>query len=57
MEVDLLVAVAAAAAQRISLGMSQTIVFSIQREVQLRFLGPDDIAEVKRLCMEWFPIE
>ncbi|KAK3728538.1 hypothetical protein QZH41_011626 [Actinostola sp. cb2023] len=26
-------------------------------DVQLRFLCPDDVAEVKRLCREWFPIE
>lgn len=25
--------------------------------VQLRFLGPEDAAEVKRLCTDWFPIE
>ncbi|KAJ8319338.1 hypothetical protein KUTeg_004429 [Tegillarca granosa] len=37
--------------------MSQALSFSVQREVQLRFLCPDDIQEVKRLCTEWFPIE
>ena len=26
-------------------------------EVQLRFLNPGDLCEVKRLCREWFPIE
>ena len=26
-------------------------------ELQLRFLSPDDLPEVKRLCKEWFPIE
>ena len=26
-------------------------------ELQLRFLNPSDIVEVKRLCKEWFPIE
>lgn len=31
--------------------------FNVQREVQLRFLNPSDIPEVKRLCAEWFPIE
>lgn len=25
--------------------------------VQLRFLGPEDVDDVKRLCREWFPIE
>ena len=35
--------------------MSQ--VLCIQREIQLRFLCPDDISEVKKLCTDWFPIE
>lgn len=26
-------------------------------EVQLRFLNPGDLCEVKRLCKEWFPID
>ena len=26
-------------------------------ELQLRFLNPGDLPEVKRLCKEWFPIE
>lgn len=26
-------------------------------EMQLRFLNPSDLPEVKRLCREWFPIE
>lgn len=26
-------------------------------EVQLRFLCPDDLDEVRALCEEWFPIE
>lgn len=26
-------------------------------EVQLRFLNPGDLFEVKQLCKEWFPIE
>jgi hypothetical protein len=26
-------------------------------EVQLRFLNPGDLCEVKQLCKEWFPIE
>ncbi|XP_013069605.1 N-alpha-acetyltransferase 60-like [Biomphalaria glabrata] len=30
---------------------------SVQQEVQLRFLGPSDVTEVKKLCREWFPIE
>ncbi|RUS79863.1 hypothetical protein EGW08_012389 [Elysia chlorotica] len=29
----------------------------IQQEVQLRFLSPSDIEEVKTLCRDWFPIE
>ena len=37
--------------------MSQTVSFSIQPEVQLRFLNPNDIDEVKTLCQDWFPIE
>ncbi|XP_052815392.1 N-alpha-acetyltransferase 60-like [Mya arenaria] len=37
--------------------MTEVPSFSIQREVQLRFLSPEDIPEVKRLCTEWFPIE
>lgn len=37
--------------------MSEAQSFSIQREVQLRFLSPADIPEVKKLCTEWFPIE
>ncbi|XP_012943964.1 N-alpha-acetyltransferase 60 [Aplysia californica] len=30
---------------------------SVQQEVQLRFLNPSDVGEVKKLCREWFPIE
>ncbi len=26
-------------------------------ELQLRFLTPSDLPEVKRLCKEWFPID
>ncbi|XP_069123321.1 N-alpha-acetyltransferase 60-like [Argopecten irradians] len=37
--------------------MCQPMSFSVQREVQLRFLCPADIDEVKKLCREWFPIE
>ena len=37
--------------------MTQVQCLSIQREVQLRFLCPADIPEVKKLCKEWFPIE
>lgn len=37
--------------------MTELVSFSIQREVQLRFLSPADIPEVKKLCAEWFPIE
>lgn len=29
----------------------------IDSSVQLRFLGPEDAPEVKRLCTDWFPIE
>ena len=28
-----------------------------QGELQLRFLTPQDLSEVKRLCQEWFPVE
>jgi len=35
--------------------MSQARSYSLQREVQLRFLSPDDIPVIKRLCEEWFP--
>ncbi|CAH1793889.1 unnamed protein product [Owenia fusiformis] len=34
-----------------------TVSFSLQHEVQLRFLTPQDIDVVKQLCHEWFPIE
>ncbi|XP_074647467.1 N-alpha-acetyltransferase 60-like [Tubulanus polymorphus] len=38
--------------------MSQTtITFSIQPEVQLRFLNSGDIDEIKLLCRDWFPID
>lgn len=37
--------------------MSKAHSYSIQRLIQLRFLCPDDIAEVKLLCADWFPIE
>ncbi|XP_064613621.1 N-alpha-acetyltransferase 60-like [Liolophura sinensis] len=37
--------------------MSEPMVFSAQREVQLRFLCPEDIGDVKKLCAEWFPID
>ncbi|CAL1535623.1 unnamed protein product [Lymnaea stagnalis] len=33
------------------------LALSVQQEVQLRFLGPADVSEVKKLCREWFPIE
>jgi hypothetical protein len=39
------------------MSQSLTQTFTIQREVQLRFLLPSDIAEIKSLCTEWFPIE
>ncbi|KAH3864560.1 hypothetical protein DPMN_027579 [Dreissena polymorpha] len=37
--------------------MTEVKTLTIQREVQLRFLSPEDIPEVKRLCADWFPIE
>lgn len=37
--------------------MTEARSFNVQREVQLRFLSPSDIPEVKKLCAEWFPIE
>jgi ribosomal protein S18 acetylase RimI-like enzyme len=37
--------------------MSLARCFSLQHQIHLRFLSPDDIGEVKRLCAEWFPIE
>ncbi|ESO87196.1 hypothetical protein LOTGIDRAFT_210596 [Lottia gigantea] len=37
--------------------MSQTLSLHFQQEVQLRFLCPGDLGEVKRLCAEWFPID
>ncbi|KAK2161156.1 hypothetical protein LSH36_120g01017 [Paralvinella palmiformis] len=37
--------------------MSQTVSFSMQPEVMLRFLCPEDIPELKQLCADWFPIE
>ncbi|XP_076458209.1 N-alpha-acetyltransferase 60-like [Babylonia areolata] len=37
--------------------MLQVQAFRMQQEVQLRFLCPSDVGEVKKLCSEWFPIE
>ncbi|KAL8601517.1 hypothetical protein ACOMHN_000459 [Nucella lapillus] len=37
--------------------MLQVQPFRMQQEVQLRFLCPSDVGEVKKLCSEWFPIE
>ncbi|KAK3089788.1 hypothetical protein FSP39_006543 [Pinctada imbricata] len=37
--------------------MSQVLTFCVQPQVQLRFLCPDDIEQVKKLCTEWFPID
>ena len=31
--------------------------FSIQNEIQLRFLNPNDISELKELCNDWFPVD
>ena len=33
-----------------------TVPLCILGEVQLRFLCPDDLEEVRTLCQEWFPI-
>lgn len=38
-------------------GMNQAKALQVQQEVQLRFLCPADVGEVKKLCTEWFPIE
>ncbi|XP_025099383.1 N-alpha-acetyltransferase 60-like [Pomacea canaliculata] len=37
--------------------MNQAKALQVQQEVQLRFLCPADVGEVKKLCTEWFPIE
>jgi hypothetical protein len=37
--------------------MSQVQALRMQQEVQLRFLCPSDVEEVKKLCIDWFPIE
>ena len=37
--------------------MTESVSFGVQQEVQLRFLSPEDLPEVKKLCAEWFPIE
>lgn len=29
----------------------------LPNEIQLRFLSPPDVDEVKKLCVEWFPVE
>ena len=31
--------------------------FSIQNEIQLRFLNAGDIPELKDLCNDWFPVD
>ena len=33
-----------------------TVPLCVLGEVQLRFLCPDDLEEVRTLCQEWFPI-
>lgn len=43
--------------QTVDMTAQPPLALSIQQEVQLRFLGPSDVAEVKKLCREWFPIE
>ncbi|XP_050390569.1 N-alpha-acetyltransferase 60 [Patella vulgata] len=37
--------------------MSKVLSLHLQQEVQLRFLCPGDLVEVKKLCADWFPIE
>lgn len=37
--------------------MNKTVPLCSNSAVQLRFLSPDDLEEVKNLCTEWFPIE
>ena len=34
-----------------------TIKLGFTNDVQVRFLCPADVEDVKRLCREWFPIE
>lgn len=36
---------------------NKEIIFHSLAEVQLRFLCPDDLDEVRALCQDWFPIE
>ncbi|ESO06678.1 hypothetical protein HELRODRAFT_64313 [Helobdella robusta] len=31
--------------------------FNVQQQIQLRYLCPDDLLEVKQLCADWFPIQ
>ena len=33
-----------------------TVPLCVLSEVQLRFLCPDDLEEVRALCQDWFPI-
>lgn len=37
--------------------MSKKVPLCNDSNVQLRFLCPEDVPEVKKLCTEWFPIE
>jgi len=37
--------------------MSKQVPLCNDSNVQLRFLSPEDVPDVKKLCTEWFPIE
>lgn len=38
-------------------GSQQSVPLCSTSEVQLRFLNPDDLDEVRTLCQDWFPID